>query len=291
MFLQVVLSLDVGGTGIKTTLVSTTGELLKPIEQFEAKSNQDREIILNHFSDIINSQLLFAKEKGYEVIRAGVGFPGPFDYENGICKLKGIGKYDAIYDVNIKDYFENKFHFPFRFANDADLYTLGVCNLAEGKEFNRVMCVCIGTGIGSGFFARPNLVKTGDEVPTDGFIYHIPYQDGIVDQYLSATGLRTMIKKSNLCNRISDVKELADLSRDGNKEAKEIFSTFANQLAEVLPNLAQKFHADCLVVGGQIAKSADLFITPLENALKQKQIRLRISTKSSELALRAACLL
>lgn len=291
MLLQVVLALDVGGTAIKTTLVSLSGKIVKTIEEFEAKSNEKKEVILNHFSQMIESQLLFANKKGYQVISAGVGFPGPFDYENGICKLEGIGKYDTLYDVNMKEFFEAQFQIPFRFANDADLYTLGVCHLAEGKEFNRVMCVCIGTGIGSGFFARSKLVKSGEKVPTDGFIYHIPYKDGIVDQYLSATGLRAMIKNSNLSNQISDVKELAELAREGHDEAKDIFATFANHLAEVLPNIAEQFQADCLVVGGQVAKSADLFISPLEDALKEKQIQLRISTKSSELALRAACLL
>lgn len=254
-------------------------------------ASETAEVILANFSSVFSQQMKKAKENDFSVLKAGIGFPGPFDYEKGICLLKGISKYDSIYGVCLKELWEQQFHIPFFFANDADLYTLGECFLANGKGYQRVMCVCIGTGLGSGFFDRPNLVKTGDTVPADGFVYHLPYRNSIVDHYLSATGLRNQIKEHRLSSIALDVKELADLARSGNQVALSIFHDFGNGLADILPPVAEKFHSELLIIGGQIAKSADLYITPLKGILTHKNIELKISNQSSNLALQAACLL
>lgn len=90
-----------------------------------------------------------------------IGFPGPFDYDRGICLLKGIGKYDALYGLNFRHLLEGNFSLPFYFFNDAALFVAGACNLTEAKRFQKVFGVCLGTGIGSAFYDRPRLIPAG----------------------------------------------------------------------------------------------------------------------------------
>ena len=38
-----------------------------------------------------------------EVKAIGIAIPGPFDYVNGICLIKGVAKYENLYGFNIAD--------------------------------------------------------------------------------------------------------------------------------------------------------------------------------------------
>jgi glucokinase len=41
-------------------------------------------------------------------VRIGISMPGPFDYENGICLIKGQNKYEALYGLYIKGLLADK---------------------------------------------------------------------------------------------------------------------------------------------------------------------------------------
>lgn len=283
------LSLDVGGTKIKGAVLSADSRLLFPAEEYSAGAGDAKEVLIERFFKIVGEQLSRADAKGVSVAAGCIGFPGPFDYDQGICLLRGIGKYDALYGLNLRRLLEERFRLPFYFYNDAALFVVGAGNLTGARQFQKIFGVCLGTGIGSAFYDRPELVRQGPNVPKDGYIYHLPFRDGILDQYLSATGLRRRIAESGV--NAADVKELADMARLGNTEAVQIFRTFGEELADVLPDIAETFGAQCLILGGKISGAADLFAAPLQRALEERRISLLIVPDSSNFALRAAAFL
>ena len=83
--------LDVGGTEIKRRTVSEDGIPIDQITHFPSKSKADSATIINNLSEIIRNG------NGMLPECVAMAFPGPFDYENGISYMKGIGKYDSIY--------------------------------------------------------------------------------------------------------------------------------------------------------------------------------------------------
>jgi len=270
--LNAYLSLDVGGTQIKSCLVSTQGQIISDVEYYLAKSNQSKQEIINNFITIIGEGFNTAKKLDINIIAVGVGFPGPFDYDNGISKIQGIGKYDSIYNVNLKEIFEQEFKCKFYFKNDADLYTLGECFFSKGQNYNRVMCICIGTGLGSGFFLRPNLVKGELSVPESGGIYNQPFKDGIIDRYISATGIYTMMKNDENTKNVATVRGLAQLAFSGDTHAIAIFDRFSDDLVGAILPYAKSFGADCVSFKKELIKN---------------KIALEISENSAELSMRA----
>ena len=283
------IAMDVGGTSIKTAVVDGDGHIVSQIKRFPSRSTEDEETILTNFSSILKDMTALATSRGLVIAGAGVGFPGPFDYDNGVCLMRGINKYDSIYGVNLKQ--ELPCPYEIRFCNDADLYCLGECAFGEGQGFDRVMCVCIGTGLGSGFVADGALVKTGDCVPENGWLYHIPYRESIADHYISATGLRRMIKESTALQEIPDVKELDEAARAGNRDAIAVFEEFGKSLCEVVLPYAVRFGAQCLVLGGDVSKGFDLFSSPLTEEAAKHGITVRQSKRFSDNTLIAAPLL
>ena len=68
--------LDVGGTQIKAAAIEKNGHLSAPIQYFPARSEENAETILDHFTRIIRQ--VWEPEAVPEIRLA---FPGPFDYE------------------------------------------------------------------------------------------------------------------------------------------------------------------------------------------------------------------
>lgn len=271
------IALDVGGTSISASVVSDDGRFLTEVKDYEAHSNLSPNEIFDNIASIINEQFSIA---GDNICGVGIAFPGPFDYENGISLMREIGKFDNIYGMNLRDELIKRLIFKtdIRFYNDADLYTIGECAFGVGKPYRRCMCVCIGTGIGSGFYADGKLVREGDGVPENGWIYNTPYLSGIADEYLSGTWLKKALYSEPKLSEIKNVKELSEAARAGNTYAKQIFDKFAHMLCEVLVPFAVSFKAECLVFGGNVSRSSELF----DFLIKEKLSKYNIEVKASE---------
>ena len=59
--------------------------------------------------------------------RVGVAAPGPFDYENGICMVHGLGKLEGLFNVDMRAELARAACRPtsIRFLNDAEAFLLG----------------------------------------------------------------------------------------------------------------------------------------------------------------------
>jgi glucokinase len=287
------IALDVGGTSISAAIVSTDGRFIIPPQHYKALSGEDKHTILNNFARITNSLILETHSMRLELNGIGVAFPGPFDYERGISLMKGLQKYDSIYQVNIAAEMKPilKADLEMRFLNDADLYCLGECIYGVGKAFKRSMFICIGTGINSGFFSDGRLIKAGDDIPQDGWISYIPYRDGIITDYLSAIGIRRMMRECPATRGIKDVKELAQAAMSGMVEAKGIFDEFGRMLYEVVAPFAIRFNTEALILGGDVCRSHYLFDKPLVEGLAKENIKVLPSVRFSENTLLACAFL
>ena len=172
--------LDVGGTQIKAASIDKDGHLSEPIQYFPARSGENAETILDHFIRIIRQ---VSEPDAIPALR--LAFPGPFDYERGICLMRGLGKYDALYGLDFGGELGRRLEIPrdtIRFANDAAAFALGELHFGAGKGAQRAMFVCIGTGCGSAFAVNGALVSAPEPgVPENGWIYNTPFLGGQID--------------------------------------------------------------------------------------------------------------
>ena len=266
------LGLDVGGTNIKSGVVLENSILFNDnINMCQSLAKEDKETILNNIFNVIKRE--FDSYKEGKLLGIAIGFPGPFDYEKGICKIQNINKYDSIYNVNIREeilkfinnnYKKENLHKDFNilFENDATLFTLGETEQNIYLKKGKYIGICIGTGCGSTLLQDNKVLKHIDSLTNDGFIYHLPFKDSIVDDYISARGI---INYYNLLsnNKVTNVKDIA-IRYNTDENAKLTFNNFGNDLALVLEMVLTKFNAKNLILGGQIAKSYDLFKDKLE---------------------------
>lgn len=279
MMEECVLCLDVGGTEIKAAALAADGSLRQAISHFPAMADRPAPVILSHLATILRT---------VQPVDASVGgvrlaFPGPFDYANGICLLQGLAKFDALYGVSLRRELSRRLDLPpekFAFANDADAFALGEMAYGPAHGAARCLFICIGTGCGSAFGVGGALARGGAPgVPDSGYLYDTPFLDGCIDDYLSRRGLLSL--SATRLGEALDGKALAGRARQGDTGAAACLLAFGERVRDALTPFLDSFRPQTVCFGGQISKSGDLFLPPLQIACQRRGIRLYTTQDTS----------
>ncbi len=266
-----VASLDIGGTSVKSGVVKTDGMLcagsfhVRPVD-----SGGTAEAILKSFALSLREVLDIAQKRDLILDGIGIAICGPFDYEKGISKIRGLDKYESLYDVNVKEHLQKELELPLDlpmlFDVDAWAFGRGEVWTGAGKPYSRVIVFTMGTGVGSAFAVDGKIVGEGPGVPWYGWISGQKYRDGILNDYISRT---YMIHRYRALTGLDlDVKEMADRAREGDRNAKKVFEEVGSELGGFLrEHHVEEFGAECIIFGGQISRSFELFVGPVKRAL------------------------
>ncbi len=267
---------DIGGTHITCAAVKIQdGELLtETLSRATYNHEASAETILQSWAKALNSTL----SKITESQLAGIGFaiPGPFDYLNGVSKMEH--KFKNMFGIHIPSALNplltTQEELPMRFLNDATSFAVGESWTGEGRGFHKVVVITLGTGFGSAFIEDGVPVVSGDEVPKEGCLWHLPFKDGIADDYFSTRWFVGEYEKQT-GQKISGVKELMDKSST-DALAKGLFIQFGQNLADCLATPLQQFGAEVLIIGGNIAHALPLFGETFREGLEKADVPVKV---------------
>lgn len=276
---NIAIGTDIGGSHISCAAVNLdTGEVIKDTLTGKAVNNQaSAKDIIGIWSDALTEVL---KKFPVEKVK-GIGFamPGPFDYVKGICYIKGVAKYENLYGLNITDAISANLgidkDIPIRYMNDASAFAVGEAWKGSAAKFDRSLSITFGTGFGSAFISNLIPIVDGPLVPRLGCIYHIPYKEGIADDYFSTRGLLYRYKKLT-GKELFGVKELAELA-SSDKTVIDLFTDFGDNAGLFLAPFLKKFNAGILVIGGNISHAYNLFGDVFENRLKSENCNCEVA--------------
>ncbi|WBB60600.1 ROK family protein [Streptomyces sp. WMMC500] len=255
--------LEIGGTHVTAALVSprTAAVATRVRRPLDAQARA---------GDILGAVLRCARRlpAAPAGARWGVAVPGPFDYAKGVALFADVGKFDALYGVDVRAALldglpGNPSDVAFR--NDAHAFLAGEWTAGAARGHTRAVGITLGTGVGSAFLADGALRTTGPGVPPEGRmdltrtggrpLEEVVSRRAILSRYGAAAGAAV------------DVREIAERARAGEERARRVLDAAFGALgAELGPRLAA-FRATVLVVGGSMAESWDLVAPPLAAAL------------------------
>ncbi len=131
--------------------------------------------------------------------------------------------------------------------------------------------VTIGTGLG---FAHTEggRVQVGPNGSPARSIYNLPWGDGILEDIVSARGIRNAYARLSGHSHLS-AAQIAQCADAGDEAALQVFSDLGETLGQALAPLLEELHAGTLLLAGQVSKSLPLFSRPLRNALDGIDIR------------------
>ena len=261
---ELTLGVDIGGSHITAALVDMDGRTVidNSWQRSRIQSDGSAEEVIAGWSAVIRECLLTRPNSG----RIRIAMPGPFDYECGISRMLGQGKYDALYNVNVKAALLAKLGelvTDIQFANDATCFLQGESVGGAGRGYNHVLGLTLGTGFGSATFK--------DGRATDADLWRHPFIDGICEDYFSTRWfVRRYFELTG--NQVKDVKELISDGRDKNR-VTQVFEEFSRNLSLFITEVQKAEEPyDCIVLGGNISNAYSHFLPRLLDFLRQKLI-------------------
>jgi glucokinase len=237
------------------------------VKQF-IDSQETLENLLNCWTETIEECL---KLHGSDVDRIGIAIPGPFDYEKGISLMKNMGKFDALYGLNLKELLGdrlNKSPENIRTANTAPCFLQGEVAHGTCKGFNNILGLILSAGFGSARYV--------DGVASDADLWRVPFKNSIAntyfdikwisDRYEEFTGIKT-----------TDIKELIKLAKTDDGIGQLVFGEYGENFSTFLGEYVKRYNSDLVVVGGYY-DAGDLFLPHVKDRLLDMRIDVKVKT-------------
>jgi glucokinase len=272
---NIAIGADIGGSHITCAAIDlVSGNILRDtISEREVDNQAPASDIIDVWADAVSGSL--KKIPSDSVKGIGFAMPGPFDYVKGISYIKGVAKYDNLYGINVQEAIADALQVPgdflIRFMNDASSFAVGEAWAGSATKEKKSLSITLGTGFGSAFISDRIPIVDGPLVPKIGCVYHLPYKNGIADDYFSTRGLLGRYKRIT-GKELRGVKELAALA-PADKTVMDLFADFGDNLAIFLAPWLKGFEAEILVIGGNISHAYNLFGDVFEERLKKENCK------------------
>jgi glucokinase len=276
---HIAIGIDIGGSHISCGAVDLRHNSLLPGSCFGADVDNKAsvDVILKTWANTIKQTMAAVGQENL----AGIGFamPGPFDYAKGIALFEKVEKYLNLYGVDVANEIRSRLELPkdlpVRFINDATAFAIAEAWIGVGMGIPRIIALTLGTGFGSAFISEGIPVLEGETVPEMGCVWHLPFGEGIADEYFSTRWFeRSYLKMTG--RTINGVKEIAMLF-DKDEVARQLLITYGNNMGEFLSPWIRKFGAGHIVIGGNITGAFDKFGSHFLESLKRNEVAVGVS--------------
>jgi len=277
-----VLVYDVGGSHVSAAVCLDRKYRLGPVVSAPHPAEQTSDA----FIDLLHTLGVEASTGENRLSGAALAVPGPFDFAAGISRMKH--KLPYLYGVDLRGKLAERFGWQLgqvRFLLDSAAFLLGEIGAGEANGVHRAVGITLGTGIGSAFAVDSLVVTEGQGVPPGGEIWNLPYEGGMVEDFLSTRAVQRSYKlRTGVLPNVARIA--ADAASD--PDAAAVFTEFGHHLGMALRMKLSEFAPDVVVIGGGISRSAYLFLPAATRELEGLSVQLRVSKLLDRAALAGA---
>lgn len=282
---MIAIGIDVGGTSIKGATIKEGGIVLDRFSMPTDK-NAKPEVVIGELCELVNKTL---KEHHYEekISGIGIGIPGTFNKETGvIVNLPNLPLWNGF---NLKAFMEERCKLFVKIVNDADAAALAEAKFGVGKDYEYVLMITLGTGVGGGIVINKELYNghLGMGAELGHMVIELDGKKcgcgrhGCFEAYASATALNRMTKEmmdahpESLLNDVA--KELGDINarvafiaeKRGDVAAKEVIDNYVKYLSEGLLNYCNILRPNIIVLSGGVANEGENLLSRVRSYMKE----------------------
>ncbi len=273
------VGVDVGGTKIAGGVVDDSGKIL-------ARTRRD-----TPFTDpaaIVESIVAVTQElaSSYEVTGVGVGSAGFVDAERSTVLF---APNLAWRDVPVREQVTAATGLPTVVENDANSAAWGEFQFGAAEDFDDMVCVTVGTGIGGGLVLAGALYRGAHGIGAEiGHLRMVPGGHlcgcgnlGCLEQYASGTALvrearAAAVARPEAADRLLDLaggdpdaitgQMVTKAARDGDDLAVSLLAEIGRWLGEALASLTAVLDPAVFVIGGGVSEAGALLLDPAREA-------------------------
>ncbi len=281
------VGVDFGGTGVKMAVVNDEGAILARGGFATAGASSQREW-LHAVAQEVQRITAAADIAAGDLDGIGVGVPGFVDFGRGyVHNLANVPGWTGVY---LKEMLEQQLGMPAMIDNDVNAMALGESKFGAGRNYDHVVFVTLGTGVGGGILIDGKLFRGAHS--TAGEIGHMsidmngvksPEGRGGLEQYvgnrriveravrLIGEGYKTRILE--MAGGSTDAitpKIIADAAYAGDKLALEIYDFVADCLATAFASITYLIQPEVFIIGGGVAQSGKILFDPLMKHIAER---------------------
>ena len=283
------IGIDLGGTKILTGLVNKeNGEIVSSVKK-KTKKDKGPQNISKKITESIQELLEESKISKKEISSVGIGAAGQVDRKKGI--LISAANLDC-YDLNLKEKIKDVIDLPVYVGNDVEIAAIGEYKFGAAKGYKDVVCIFVGTGIGSAIIKDGEIIKgaTG----TAGEIGHTIVDlngrpcgcggHGCLEAYASRSAIEKRIegalkkgRKSVILNYIENGKSISShMIHDAIEEGDELVTQCVDEAAEYLSggvaSVINFINPQLIILGGGLIEAVDYFYNQVIKKAKAKSL-------------------
>ena len=285
------IGIDVGGTNVKLALVNENGQIVYS-NSVPTRAEMGYEFTVNNIKQAIYELLKETKLEAKDIQGIGFGFPGQVDYKAGI--VRNAPNIPGWVEVPIAKLIEDEFHIPTRVDNDVRCAALGELNYGAGKGCENMVCITVGTGIGSGLIINGKLVRGASNAA--GEIGHIKLQmhkgpicgcgdTGCFEAFASGPSIVAMAEEYIKGGKSTKYREMAngtaitpfivcEAAKAGDPVAQRIFTIMGEYLGIGLSSVVNLLNPEKIIIGGGVADAGEILMRPLVDTLRKRAMKI-----------------
>ena len=283
------IGVDIGGTNVKIALVDEKG-IIAYSNSVPTRAEMGYEYTIQNIISTIKDSLKESNNDISNIGGIGFGLPGQIDSVNGIVRL--LPNIPGWVEVPLAKIVQDEFKVPVKLDNDVRVATLGELNFGAGKGCQNLVCLTVGTGVGSGIVLNGQLVRGASM--TAGEIGHVVVErnngeicgcgaTGCLEAYASGPSVVKMAKDYIAGGKSTKFKEIAagneitpfmvyEAAKQGDAVAKRIFTIVGEYLGVALVSVVNLLNPEKIIVGGGVGQAGDLILDPIREAIKKRCI-------------------
>ena len=278
-----VLAADLGGTNLRTGVVSDDGSV---VYQREVPTPQT-----GSASDIADTIVAEAQSciAGIDAAPLAFGVAAAALVDSSGRQVLSAPNLPQLDGFGLAEEIRTRLGLNVLLENDATAAAIGEQWTGASRDVSSSICITLGTGVGGGLIidGRPHRGSTG----TAGEIGHICVEpDGVecgcgshgcLEQYASATAIARMAAELAHGNEGSNLSSIANLTAkevyaagvNGDPAALEAFRRMGRYLGIAVADLINVLNPDMFVIGGGAAAGWDLFIEHVSREVSFRAFR------------------
>lgn len=271
--MKYVLAADIGGTNIRTALISPAGEIVQ-----QHRQRVDLSTCANTTEDVIKTLVQQLEPMAAKASSIGIGFPGFFHGKSGV--LAASPNLPALRELPLADILETHLGCDVQIQNDALCAALGEFHFGAGKGKSHLIHITLGTGVGGSLILqRQPLYGEGGMAMEFGHLCvdtsaNAPRcncgKQGCVEAFASATAIRRLYAAER--NKGLDAVDIYQLAEQGDAFAASLFTQAGHRLGQAIAEAVKLLDVYTVSISGGLTGAWPRIHPPMMQSLEANVI-------------------
>lgn len=265
---------DIGGTHIRAGVVTADGEIIDQRSADTLHDAADLEAAIARLTDELRAD--------HDIAAVGLAVAG---FVDPTCTTVRFAPHLPWRDAPVKDILEDKLGLTVRLEHDANSAAWGEFRFGAGKGAGNWVFYALGTGIGATIMTPEGIYRGAHgTAPEFGHIVVVPGgrdcpcgKQGCLERYVSGTALAATAAElrgqlETTLPQDAAGEDITAAARMGDPLALAVMDDFSTWLGRGLSMVADIIDPELIVLGGGLAKEADLYLGPSVQQMERSMV-------------------